>query len=138
VCGIKLDNPEVLLEALSFKGEQHTPGYTYVDRATEEDVVVLRLKEQSASFGSREAGKGLKKKIVTLARTSSGKIILDLMDVPLISSSFADEVFGKIFSELGPMNFMAKIQIVGGNAVVRQLIDRAIAQRMALLAKPSP
>jgi anti-sigma regulatory factor (Ser/Thr protein kinase) len=138
VCGIKLDNPEVLLEALSFKGEQHTPGYTYVDRATEEDVVVLRLKEQSASFGSREAGKGLKNKIMTLARTSSGKIILDLMDVPLISSSFADEVFGKIFSELGPMNFMAKIQIVGGNAVVRQLIDRAIAQRMALLAKPSP
>jgi len=137
VCGIRLDNPSVLSEALSFRGEQYTPGYTYVDRATEKDVVVLRLKEESQSFGSREAGRGLKTKIMTLARSSGGRIVLDLANVPLISSSFADEVFGKVFSELGPMNFMSKVQIVGTNRVVRQLIDRAIAQRMALLAKPS-
>lgn len=136
VCAIKLENPRVLLDALSFKGEQHTPGYSYVDRATDAEVIRLRLKDECRSFGSREVGRGFRSKLATLTHSSSTRIVLDINDVPLVSSSFADEVFGKLFAELGAMGFMSRIQIVGANQVVRQLIDRAIAQRMAAIAKP--
>lgn len=136
VCAIKLENPRVLLDALSFKGEQHTPGYSYVDRATDAEVIRLRLKDECRSSGSREVGRGFRSKLATLTHSSSTRIVLDINDVPLVSSSFADEVFGKLFAELGAMGFMSRIQIVGANQVVRQLIDRAIAQRMAAIAKP--
>jgi hypothetical protein len=58
-----------------------------------------------------------------------------LDDVALISSSFADEVFGKLFAQLGPTTFMNRIKISGGNTVVRQLIDRAITQQLAIAGK---
>lgn len=136
VCAVNLANPDVLLDALSFNGEQHSPGNSYVDRVVDVDEVSLRLKDECHSFGSREVGRGFRSKLLTLARSSSGKIVLDLSDVPLISSSFADEVFGKVFSELGPMGFMSRIQVIGSSKIVRQLIDRAIAQRMAAIVKP--
>jgi anti-sigma regulatory factor (Ser/Thr protein kinase) len=133
VCGIKLDNPKVLEEALAFKGEVHKPVYTYLDRMVEPEEIILSLKTESHSFGSREAGRGIKNKILALANSGSSKLIVDLSDVALISSSYADEVFGKVFVELGPMAFMSKIQVIGSNQVVKQLIDRAISQRVALL-----
>lgn len=47
-----------------------------------------------------------------------------------MSSSFADEVFGKIFLDLGPMRFMQTIRLVNVSPTVQALIDRAITQRM--------
>jgi hypothetical protein len=32
------------------------------------------------------------------------KIVLDFSEVPIISSSFADEVFGKLFVDLGALD----------------------------------
>ncbi|WP_432815008.1 STAS-like domain-containing protein [Sphingorhabdus sp.] len=56
-------------------------------------------------------------------------VIIDFSDVSVISSSFADEVFGKLFLDLGPMKFMRMIQISNAASVVEALIDRAIALR---------
>lgn len=133
---IRLNNPELLREALQFKGEVYVPSYSYVDRIVDQNEILLNLKTESSSFGSRVAGQGIKNKIANLMASGCQRIVLDLSDVPLISSSYADEVFGKVFSELGPLTYMSKIQITGTNRVVSQLIERAIAQRMALLASP--
>ena len=61
---------------------------------------------------------------------SSAKGYVDFRDIPLVSSSFADEVFGKLFVELGPIAFMQAFEIVNAAPTVSQLIDRAIGQRM--------
>ena len=45
------------------------------------------------------------------------------------SSSFADEVFGKLFVELGALHFMQAIDFVCVQDTVRALLDRAILQR---------
>ena len=49
----------------------------------------------------------LRQKLKNLSKICSGKrILVDFSDVPIILSSFADEVFGKLFAELGALGFM--------------------------------
>jgi hypothetical protein len=50
--------------------------------------------------------------------------------VHLISSSFADEVFGKLFVALGPIKFGQLCKFKNVDPTVRTLMDRAISQRM--------
>jgi hypothetical protein len=57
-------------------------------------------------------------------------ISFDFAEVPLISSSFADEVFGKLFSSLGPIRFGQLCRFKNIDGTCRALIDRAIMQRM--------
>jgi hypothetical protein len=60
------------------------------------------------------------------------RIKIDCSEIPLVSSSFADEVFGKLFVELGPLGFMQRIIIDSVEPTVRSLVDKAISQRMAV------
>jgi hypothetical protein len=57
------------------------------------------------------------------------KIVLDFSGIGVISSSFADEVFGMLFAELGPMRFMTTFSFHNASPTVVGLIDRAIALR---------
>lgn len=131
VCAIRISDPELLSEALTFRDVRHTP-FSVTDRIDEDESTEIRLSEESNAFGSRPAAKPVRIKLENLLRTTDAQLIINLDDVALISSSFADEVFGKIFIELGPLEFMGRVRISGGNKIVRQLIDRAIAQRAAL------
>lgn len=61
----------------------------------------------------------------------SKPLLLDWTAVPLVSSSFADELVGKLFASLGPLAFAARVRNVGMEAMVRGLVDKAIMQRAA-------
>lgn len=127
--------PRLLEEALNFGGKiyQRTD---YVELRYEQlqtEDLLFKLSEEGRSFGSRVAGAPIRKKLLNLANMCPGrKIILDFQDVPLVSSSFADEVVGKLFAELGPVAFTQRFQFQSIEPTVRQLVDRAIAQRMAV------
>lgn len=58
-------------------------------------------------------------------------LLLDWTGVLLVSSSFADELVGKLFASLGPLAFSARVRKVGMDATVRGLVDKAIMQRAA-------
>jgi STAS-like domain of unknown function (DUF4325) len=58
------------------------------------------------------------------------KIQLDFGDIALVSSSFADEVVGKIFADIGPLEFMQRFELRNMSMMVRQIVDRAIQQRL--------
>jgi anti-sigma regulatory factor (Ser/Thr protein kinase) len=126
--------PHLLEEALQFGGKTHqTVDYVelrYEQHGTED--LLFKVSEESLSFGSRVAGAPVRKRLLNLARMCPNqRIILDFENVPLVSSSFADEVVGKLFAELGPLAFMQRFRFQKINPTVRQLVDRAIAQRMA-------
>jgi hypothetical protein len=59
------------------------------------------------------------------------KVVVDFVDIHLVSSSFADEVFGKLFLDLGPIDFSNKLQLKNMDATVKLLVEKAITQRMA-------
>lgn len=132
VAGLDITDPEALGRVLRFEGQRYEPvdyletRYEHPDR----DLFVFRLKEEAASFGSRKAGEPVRNKVVNLINMNPEyKIVVDCSDVPLVSSSFADEVFGKLFLELGPLQFMQTVDIQGMSDTVSTFVDRAILQR---------
>lgn len=99
------------------------------------DATVLRLSGESTGFGSRSAGRQLRTKCMNLLNAEPTKpLVLNWEGVPLVSSSFADELVGKLFASLGPLEFSARVRNVGMEDTVRGLVDKAIMQRAAQVA----
>jgi hypothetical protein len=121
-----------LEEALKFRGKSHDP-MDHVQVAYEENeegLVVFPLAREAQGFGSRAAGMPLRQKLKNLSRICVGKrIVIDFSDVSIISSSFADEVFGKLFAELGPLEFMKAFEFRKVDSTIHGLINKAIEQR---------
>jgi hypothetical protein len=134
VACIDYSKPDVLESALRFGSKAHTP-VDYIETTYESkdgQRIVFLMKREAESFGSRAAGRPVKIKIGSLASLCpSQKIFIDFSDIPLISSSFADEVLGKLFLEFGPIRFMQRFELVNTTDTVLSLIERAISQRMA-------
>jgi hypothetical protein len=124
---------ERLLEkALVFRGKTHDIASDYVDRIylNEGDELDFKVGSEINAFGSRESGRHARTKIENLMGNGRSAISFDFAEVPLISSSFADEVFGKLFSSLGPIRFGQLCRFKNIDGTCRALIDRAIMQRM--------
>lgn len=138
-CGTTVDalidfsEPALLEKALAIDGSIHRP-VDYIELRYEQDdlkAVPFKLIEQAPSFRSRPAGRPARTKLSNIVAACPGQsILVDFSGVPVVSSSFADEVFGKLFLELGPMRFMQSIRMVNVSPTVQALIDRAITQRM--------
>lgn len=135
VACIDLSKRAALQEALRFGGELHRP-VDYVETHYESrsaDELIFSLHEEAASLGSRFAGEPVRTKLENIAKMSPGaRIIIDFSQVPICSSSFADEVFGKLFVALGAIEFMRRFELRGLSSTVRSLVDRAIMQRSTL------
>ncbi len=130
-----LDTDLDLAKALGFGGEPHEPTDIIELLYEEGDAIVLRLRDESTGFGSRLRGRQLRSKCENLLNAEPSKpLLLDWSGVPLVSSSFADELVGKLFASLGPLAFSARVRNIGMDSIVRQLVDKAIMQRVAQVA----
>jgi len=133
-CGIGLGEGKLLDKALQFKGEPHDPPYDHIERRFEDDAghLVFNVKQEARhDLGSRESGRRIRGIIGNLLRERR-PVVLDFEGVSVISSSFADEVFGRLFVEMGPRAFMKQILMHNVDVTVEGLIDRAIMQRTKL------
>lgn len=134
VAGIDYSKPDVLKDALRFGDKPYTP-IDYIETHYESkdgQRVVFVMKNEATSFGSRVAARPVKTKLESLATMCpQQKVFIDFAGIPVISSSFADEVFGKLFVDLGPVNFTQKFEIVNIEETVQGLIDLAIKKRLA-------
>jgi len=130
---IGYEKPLVLEEALQFDGKPHDPPYDFIEKQYGEDLggnSLFMLCEESAGYGSRASGLGVRTKLLNLRNMTAGKVQVDLSNIHVISSSYADEVFGKLFVELGPIDFSNSFELRSMDRTVKQLIDRAISQRL--------
>ena len=129
---IDLSDPTLLSEALKFKGRPHIPADYIEHRYESEDLrrLTIELRAEVRSFGSRIVAKGLYQKLENLIRMCPDQVlVVDFEGVPVISSSFADEVFGRLFVHLGPVRFSSCLQYRNISETVAGLIDRAIKLR---------
>lgn len=133
VATIDFSDPKLLEDALRFKGEKYTP-LDYVEKKYETNAAgdaYFRLADECLSFGSRVSGKPVQHKLLNIINIAhEGVITIDFDGVPLLSSSFADEAFGKLFLLIGPVKFMQRLRLVNMKETVEALINKAIAQRM--------
>jgi anti-anti-sigma regulatory factor len=126
---------EGLLEkALVFKGKVIETSNDYIDLhyANVDDKIQFEVIKEVEGFGSREFGRRARSKIDNILVDKRNYIVFDFTDIPLISSSFADEAFGKLFAEMGAMEFMRRCSFKSVDSTVMKLIDRAISQRMKM------
>ena len=95
-------------------------------------AAAFNMKEHAErDFSSRQGGKRVRRTIENLLRERRA-ITLDFIGVGVISSGFADEVFGRLFVDMGPRAFMTRIEMRNVDRTVGGLIDRAIVQRTRL------
>lgn len=133
VATIDLTDPSLLEDALKFGGKPYTP-VDYVETQYENQegkTICFILSEECQAFGSRVSGRPLRQKLHNILKISaSSKIEIDFDGVPVVSSSFADEAFGKLFLQLGPVQFMQRIELKNMADTVEGLVNKAIEQRM--------
>lgn len=131
---LDLSVPKLLEDALRIKGRIYRPT-DYLEMHYEDprqERLLFRLRDEAAAFGSRPAGTPVRNRLLNLMHMMPGQpIFIDFAEVPLLSSSFADEVFGKLFAEIGPLIFTNRLQLVNVPPLTASLIDKAITQRMA-------
>lgn len=129
---VGLGTESVLELALIFGGKEHTPS-DHIELKYESDdlkYVDFVLCEETSSFGSRIAARPIRTKLSNLiSMCPTERIRVSFRDIRIVSSSFADEVFGRLFVELGPLTFMQRLEFVSIDDTVRVLVDRAISQR---------
>lgn len=120
-------------DALEFNGQKYTPLNT-IDlnyEMNDQDCLYIAMKNETTGFGTRPAGKQMRTKTANFIESKPNyPIYVDWSGVPVISSSFADEYMGKLFLELGPINFSSKIRNKNMEPLVHGLLDKAISQRL--------
>jgi len=133
VAQIVCNDEQLIQQALVFKGKTHEPAFDYIGQTFESDVpnhLCLRMKDEAAGFGSRESGRIVRTKLLNLLRNDPAYVVeLDFTEVLIISSSFADEAIGKVFLEVGPLQFMRRVKVANADRTIQALLDRAILQR---------
>ena len=136
VAEIDFSIPNLLGNALSFKNKIHTP-LDYIERNYEDwrpdsELATFKIKNEADSFGSRVSGTPVRLKLLQVAKMCpEAKINIDFSEVAIMSSSFADEVIAKLYCDVGPMTFMSRFNIISASPMIKDLIDKAISQRMA-------
>ena len=91
--------------------------------------MVYAIRERAIrDLGSRTGGVRVRRQIENLL-SDQDHVVIDFSDINVVSSSFADEVFGRLFVDLGPRAFMSRIVLHNVNSTIDGLIDRAIVQR---------
>jgi anti-sigma regulatory factor (Ser/Thr protein kinase) len=132
VCQIDCSDHSLVEKALVIGGRPYQPSYDFIERKHENDDGTLKIhaRELCATFGSRQSGAEARRYLKNVMSSSdNARVEVDFSDVFVVSSSFADEVFGKLFVEMGPMAYMRRITLTNTVSAVESLIDRAITLR---------
>lgn len=83
------------------------------------------------SIGSRNMGREVRMRIGNYLLAGAPQIVLNMKDLDTISSSFADEVLGRLAAELGEAEFRRRIIVTHASKTNLQIINRAIELRVA-------
>ena len=76
----------------------------------ENGFFTVHLSQYGESLGPREKGKEIRE-MVSFKLKEGKNVFFSFKDVHLISSGFADELFGLLFVELGEERFKSKIKL---------------------------
>lgn len=97
----------------------------------ETNSLTILMKDETFGFGNRHAGVQMYTKCTNLISNSDYSLTIDWTDVPLVASSYADEFIGKLYADIGPIDFTYKIRLVGMDRTTKHILNSVIAQRMS-------
>lgn len=97
-------------------------------------VIKIKLSEHGESLGTRDLAEKLRNEAVSLLKTGN-MVLFDFNNIEIISSGFADELFGKLLLEIGGESFRRNVRINGFSSensmnVIMLIIKRTLNFRM--------
>ena len=108
-------------------------GWSYIDaeaeRVSEQGIVIA---EVCSHTGSRPPATRLRRKITSLLPEIEGAVTLDFTGVKTLTSSFLDELLGRLNAKLGNEAFNEKVIVEGLSELHRNMANNVIGQRLAL------
>lgn len=94
------------------------------------DFMKYPLRDHSSGTGTRSSASRIRTEIVNLLNSNHRPILLDFDGVAVISSSFADELIGKLLIHLGFVGFNQTIHLRNMNSTVQAIVQRSVNQRI--------
>ncbi|MEO6832646.1 MAG: STAS-like domain-containing protein [Chitinophagaceae bacterium] len=100
--------------------------------ALEDDAgaIIIDLHGKESGTGTRRSGEKLRTELINVYKQSGKSITLDFSKIKIVSSSFADELIGKLVTEFGFYGFNNIFKLKNMNSVVQTIVQRSVAQRM--------
>ena len=92
---------------------------------------VIEIAKEGSGTGTRQSAAKIRNMVVNTIKSTHKKVTLDFSGVNIISSSFSDELIGKLVVELGFMFFGQTITLKNITDVNRAIVNRSVGQRMA-------
>ena len=92
---------------------------------------MVSLQEDCVGTGTRIAAQKFKNQIFNAWNEEKKKVVLDFTGINVVSSSFADELIGKIVAEKGFIYFSHYFEIRNLSEFNISVINRSVEQRMA-------
>lgn len=98
----------------------------------------IRVQSISHGTGTRRSGLCVRTYVLNTFQEGANRVVLDFSDVGMISSSFADELVGKLVTHFGFIAFTQRIFLKNVNSTIQPLIDRSVAQRLGTTISDYP
>lgn len=98
---------------------------------TDAGKISFSLAQEANGTGTRQAAERLRNMILNAYNEKKCKIIIDFEGINFLSSSFADELLGKLLVKFGLINFMQIFELVNISSSNKVVINRSVQQRMA-------
>lgn len=97
----------------------------------EKGEIILDVANESNGTGTRKSAEKMRNLVINCLKEHYSTVNLDFQDVTMLSSSYADELIGKLIALFGFSNFMEHIIISNLNAFNSAIVNRSVGQRMA-------
>ncbi|AFV02810.1 MULTISPECIES: DUF4325 domain-containing protein [unclassified Dehalobacter] len=98
----------------------------------EKGDLVFNLHDYASNFGNRPTGERIRNLVINLMKQNPGfAVSINMSEVGVLSSSFADELFGKLAVKFGILDFSRFVKLIQVNPLCKNIIDVAINQRIA-------
>ena len=111
-------------------------GYALIDfwleqHENDKGEFVFDVGQESNGTGIRKSAERTRNIIINALKEQYSTIVLDFKNVSMLSSSFADELIGKLIAQLGFSRFMQYIVVQNLNEFNSAIVNRSVGQRMA-------
>ena len=93
--------------------------------------IILDVARESNGTGTRKSAEKMRNLVVNCLKENYAVVNLDFSNVSMLSSSFADELIGKLVAMFGFSNFMEHIVLSNLNPFNAAIVNRSVGQRMA-------
>ena len=109
----------------------HKPVNLHIENFEDEkNNFIYELAAKNSGTGTRRSGVAIRNEIINICNQTSSIIVLDFNGISLISSSFADELIGKLVIEYGFIQFTQRFRLIGMNETIQAITNRSVVQRL--------